>query len=92
MFNLREYIKKGFLNAVGKMADYQIILNSTGYFEKGVLTEEDLAEINTAIEKQYVVDEVIEEVDMAEEVIEEVVEEMIETPVEETPVEESGDE
>ena len=29
MFNLREYIKKGFLNAIGKMADYQIILNST---------------------------------------------------------------
>ena len=24
MFNFREYIKKGFLNAVGKMSDYQI--------------------------------------------------------------------
>lgn len=53
MFNLREFIKKGFLNAVGKMSDYQIILNSAGYLEKGVLTEDDLAEINEEIEKQY---------------------------------------
>ena len=48
MFNFREYIKKGFLNAVGKMSDYQIILNSAGYLEKGVLTEDDLSEINEA--------------------------------------------
>lgn len=50
MFNLREYVKKGFLDAVGKMSSYQIILNSAGWMEKGVLTEDDLAEIQTAIE------------------------------------------
>lgn len=60
MFNLREYLKKGFLEAIGKMADYQIILNSTGWYEKGVLTEEDLAEINEAIETQYKIEEVSE--------------------------------
>lgn len=49
-FSLREFIKKGFLNAVGKMSDYQIILNAAGYLEKGVLTEEDLLEIQTAID------------------------------------------
>ena len=54
MFTLREFIKKGFINAIGKMADYQIILNAAGWFDKGVLTEEDLAEINTAIEAQYI--------------------------------------
>jgi hypothetical protein len=53
MFNLRDFIKSGFLKAVGKMADYQIILNAAGWHEKGVLTEEDLAEINAAIEAQY---------------------------------------
>lgn len=53
MFSLREYIKKGFLDAVGEMSDYQIILNSVGWMEKGVLTEEDLAEINAKIESQY---------------------------------------
>ena len=49
-FNMRDFIKKGLLNAVGKMADYQVVLNAAGWHEKGVLTEEDLAEINTAIE------------------------------------------
>jgi len=57
MFSLREFIKKGLLDAVGKMNDYQVILNSAGWMDKGVLTEEDLAEINTAIEQQYVVPE-----------------------------------
>lgn len=51
MFCLREYIKKGFIDAVGKMSNYQIILNSTGWMEKGVFTEEDLSEVNTAIEE-----------------------------------------
>lgn len=66
MFSLREFIKSGMIKAVGKMADYQIILNAAGWFEKGVLVEDDLAEIQTAIEAQHVVeepyiDEVIEE-------------------------------
>ena len=50
MFSLREFVKKGFLDAVGKMANYQIILNAAGWHEKGVLTEDDLSEINQAIE------------------------------------------
>ena len=53
MFSLREFVKSGLLKAVGKMADYQIILNAAGWLEKGVLTEDDLAEIQTAIEEQY---------------------------------------
>ena len=58
MFSFREFIKKGFISAVGKMADYQIILNASGYYEKGVLTEEDLAEISAKIEAQYATEEV----------------------------------
>ena len=50
MFSLREFVKKGFLDAVGKMADYQIILNAAGWHEKGVLMEDDLSEINNAME------------------------------------------
>lgn len=50
MFSLREFVKSGFLKAVGKMADYQIILNAAGWLEKEVLTEEDLAEIQAAID------------------------------------------
>lgn len=52
MFNLGSFIKGGFIAAVGKMADYQIILNAAGWFEKGVLTESDLAEIQTAIDEK----------------------------------------
>ena len=62
MFSLREFIKKGLLDAVGKMADYQVILNAAGWMEKGVLDEADLAEINAKIEAQYlVVEEATEE-------------------------------
>ena len=50
MFNLGSFIKNGFVAAVGKMADYQIILNAAGWFEKGVLSESDLAEIQAAID------------------------------------------
>ena len=50
MFNLGAFIKGGLIAAVGKMADYQIILNAAGWFEKGVLAESDLAEIQAAID------------------------------------------
>ena len=50
MFNLARFIKGGLVAAVGRMADYQIILNAAGWFEKGVLTEADLSDIQTAID------------------------------------------
>ena len=52
-FTLKNYIKRGLIAAVGKMADYQIILNSAGWMEKGVLSEDDLMEIQAAIDAQY---------------------------------------
>lgn len=57
MFSLKEFVKKGLLNAVGNMADYQVILNAAGWLEKGVLDEADLAEINEKIDAQYIVEE-----------------------------------
>ena len=64
MFSLREFIKKGLLDAVGKMADYQVILNAAGWLEKGVLTEEDLGELQVVIESQYtIIEEPIDEVE-----------------------------
>lgn len=58
MFSLKNFIKRGLLNAVGKMADYQVILNAAGWLEKGVLDEADLAEINEKIDAQYVTEEI----------------------------------
>lgn len=66
MFHLREFVKNGFLKAVGKMPDYQIILNAAGWLEKGVLTEDDLAEIEAAIEARHPVEVVEEEMGESE--------------------------
>lgn len=68
MFSIREYIKKGYLDAVGKMPDYWIIINSMGYMEKGILLPEDLAEINAKIEEKNKPVEVVEEEPVEEEV------------------------
>ena len=62
MFSLKKFIKKGLLDAVGKMADYQVILNAVGWMEKGVLDEADLAEISAKIEAQYAAEEATESV------------------------------
>lgn len=56
MFSLREFLMIGFKNAVGKMADYQIILNATGYYEKNVLTTDDLAELQALIDEKNTVE------------------------------------
>lgn len=53
MFNFKDFIKNGLIKAVGHMADYQVILNAAGWFDKGVLEESDLADIQLAIDSQY---------------------------------------
>ena len=50
---LREFIKDGYLKAIGKMEEYKIILGASAYFDRGIFKEEDLKEINEAINKQY---------------------------------------
>lgn len=52
MFDYRRFLMTGFRDAVGKQADYQVIQNANGYYEKGVLTEDDLAEILALIEEK----------------------------------------
>ena len=61
MFSLKEFIKQGFIKAVGEMADYKIILNAAGWYEKGVFNDDDLTEIQMAIDAQYVVEEPLED-------------------------------
>ena len=56
MFNYREFLMTGFKNAVGKMADYQVVFNANGYYEKGVLTEEDLTKLQDMITAKNAVD------------------------------------
>ncbi len=52
MFNYRNFLMTGFRSAVGHMADYQVILNANGYYEKGVLTEDDLSELQAMIKEK----------------------------------------
>ena len=52
MFNFRKWLMDGLKDAVGKLEDYQIILNATGWYEKGVLLEEDLAELQRLIDEK----------------------------------------
>ena len=56
MFDLRKFILDGLLCAVGKMAEYRILLNAAGWHEKGVLSEGDLAMIRNAVEAQNCTD------------------------------------
>ena len=57
MFTLKEFIKKGLIEAVGNMPDYKIRLSAAGWLEKDVLTEADLVDVDVAIESQYAKEE-----------------------------------
>ena len=57
MFSLREFVRQAMLKAVGKQEDYKIMQNSLGWYEKDVLTQEDLAEIQEAIERSHIIPE-----------------------------------
>lgn len=58
MFSLREFILSGLMGAIGKMPDYQVILNAAGWLEKGVLLEDDLAAIQAKINEANTIEEV----------------------------------
>lgn len=57
MFNLRDFVKSGLIKAIGNMADYWVTLNAAGWYEQGVLTQEDLETISALIEAQYETEE-----------------------------------
>ena len=52
-FSFRETLKNAFISAIGKKADYEIILSAASWVDKGVLFEIDIADIQAAIEAQY---------------------------------------
>ena len=67
MFNLREFVKKGLIKAIGIQSDYWVMLTAANWFSKGVLEEEDMIEIqekidekNTPVEPEPI-EEVVEE-------------------------------
>lgn len=49
-FSMREFVKRGLLNSVGKQPDYWIIQKATEWCEKSVLELSDLEEIQNALD------------------------------------------
>ena len=49
-FSLHGFIMAGLRDAVGQLPDYKVIMNATGWYEKSVLTEADLAELQVLID------------------------------------------
>ena len=70
MFNLREFVKQGLLKAIGIQSDYWVMLTSANWYSKGVLTDEDMIEIQEAIDEKNT-----EEIELSNLVIEELEEE-----------------
>ena len=52
MFNFHDFVLSGFKDAIGKQADYWIILNAASWAEKGVLTQDDLAALQALIDEK----------------------------------------
>ena len=60
---LRNFIKRGLLDAVGRQPDFWVMLNAAGWLDKGVLAEEDLVEIQAAIDAKNTPQEAAETTD-----------------------------
>ena len=61
---LHDFVMRGLLASIGKMPDYWVINSSLNWYDKGILTEQDLEEINS---KLAPVEEPIEEPEEVEE-------------------------
>ena len=73
-FSLHDFLMNGFRSAIGRQPDWKVYMNSVGWFEKGVLTEADLAEIQVLIDAKNAPQpepEIIEEPPLEEEAEEE---------------------
>ena len=56
---LRNFVMKSLKSAIGNMPDYWVLNNALGWYDKGVLTESDLKDIQKEIDAQYVAEEAI---------------------------------
>ena len=89
MYSLREFVKKGLIAAIGVQADYWVMLTAANWFQKGILLNEDMIEIQELIDEKNTPVEPIEEIsaeNTAEVAEEETTEEVVETN--EEPIEE----
>lgn len=60
MFNIHDYIMKTLRGMVGNYPDFQIMEYALNWYEKGKLTEADLAEVESWFEPEESVEEPLE--------------------------------
>lgn len=53
---LRKFVMKSLKSAIGNMPDYWVLNNALGWYDKGVLTESDLEEIQAVMDDQDLVE------------------------------------
>lgn len=53
MFSFRDTLKNAFIKAIGKRADYDIILAAAEWVKRSTFVEADVVEIQAAIDEQY---------------------------------------
>ena len=51
-FSMHDFVMKGLIAAIGVQSDYWVILEAARWFDKGVLFEEDLMEIQRLIDEK----------------------------------------
>lgn len=62
MFNITDFIMKTLYGMIGKYPDFQVREYALNWYSKGKLSEENLMEIEVAIEAQYITEEELFEV------------------------------
>ena len=89
MFSLQKFVLDTIMKMIGNEPDYKVQEYSLGWYDKKVLTDEDMLLIQSKIEeKNTVVEEEITEIPVIEDIFTEETEEVVEEVVEENLVEE----
>ena len=52
MFNLRDFIFNALMESIGSIPDFQVTILAAGWYAKGVLSQEDLAAIQAALNRE----------------------------------------
>lgn len=66
MFNMNRFLMKTIKGMIGAYPDFQAREYALNWYAKGKLTEEDLFTVDTLIEAQYIVHEVVDDVEEVE--------------------------
>ena len=79
LFNISDFIMKTLKGMIGNYPDFQVREYALNWYEKGKITEENLSEIETLVEAQYIEPVTTEdETEYVEEPIDEVETEVLE--------------